>query len=266
MFLLSVHSVMTTINIIAYLGTILGVIMPFLMKVYAYHRKIKYIKNTLCSKNKNVLITIGVFHAAVVTRATTYDMVTVNTVKCVKTLVDFCNTVNLNVYLQGEYTQADIDELHIGGPLRNIAVSNLLANFFGSTFRFLMPKEDRHRFDEAPINDKFIEYTESELGFSFGAKDNEKKYLSNAKYGDYAIIIRLLRRNKSIHILFGGYGLGTVSAVEYFVKHTKELYNFAKDNKRENSNYFFILHVNNDGKHDANIGLTDLTDTVFANS
>lgn len=260
----NIDTVVTIITVITALGTIFGVIVPLAIKIYGYHSKIKYVKRTLHLLNKHVLITCGIFPGAHKTRTAVNDMVDLKEVRCLKAISDFCATVNINVYLQDEYLMTDIDEIHIGGPVRNVTVSNLMTNYFENTFKILLPHEDKgHK--NLPANDKFIEYTESETGFAFGAGGNRAKYLTDAKYGDYAILIRLIDRNehKAMHILFGGHGLGTTKAVEYFTKHSKEIYNFTKERGVEKSDYFFMLHVNNDGRHDSHIGLTDLTDIMF---
>ena len=239
MFIFYLEQFITVITVLTSLGTLFGVILPLAKRIFVYHNKIKYEKKTLHLMNKNVLITCGAFSD----KEQVYDVAGLNEVKCIKTVMDLCGAVKAKTYFQNEYAQADIDEIHIGGPQCNTAVSTLMADYFEGRF-------------------KFIEDTE--YGVSFGTEGKEK-YLVNSKYGDYAIIVRILdpKERKATHILFGCFELGTVKAVEYFTKHTKEVYDFMKGHKLEKSNYFFVLHVHNDGRHDSHIGLTDLTETMF---
>ena len=227
------------ITILTSLGTLFGVILPLSKKLYTYHNKIKYIKKTLHLMNKNVLITCGAFSH----KEAVHDVAGLSEVKCIKSVIDVCDTINAKAYFQNEYAQADIDEIHIGGPQCNTAVKTLMADYFENRFEFI---------------------DSTEPGVSFGTQGQET-YLVNSKYGDYAVLARVLdpKERKSIHILFGCFELGTVKAAEYFTKHTKEIYNFMKARGREKSDYFFMLHVNSDGRHDSHIGLTDLTEIMF---
>lgn len=229
----------TVITILTSLGTLFGIILPLAKKIFMYHNKIKYRKKTLHLMNKNVLITCGSFSR----KEDIHDVAGLNEVKCIKTVMNLCSTVKAKTYFQDEYAQTDIDEIHIGGPQNNTTVNTLMADYFEGRF-------------------KFIDDTES--GVSFGTEGKEK-YTVNSKYGDYAILTRIIdpKERKSIHILFGCFELGTVKAIEYFTKHSKEIYDFMKKCKLEKSNYFFMLHVNNDGRHDPHIGLTDLTEVMF---
>ena len=294
-------------RIIAVIAVIV-VVVPYIKKVKKHFKETRYIKGILCSKGENTLITVCGLER---NKASTGELA------CAELIIEHCRKANIKakLSLEGKHSHSNVDAIHVGGPNRNLDTNSLIHVHFRDRFTLWMKQESARIIEEMSdkFSTEFIKIIGKDDGFPFslenrdfrgedkryvytcGKNENERKSFEfskiNAKYGDYAIVIRIVDKlaKKTQHILFGGDFMGTRAATEFFTqvnysktvvnkrlrkieeKKQKEKYKMITwilcykwkcRNKWKNRNYFYIIPVTANGVLSAN-NIEDLTNIMF---
>lgn len=177
---------------------------------------------------------------------------------CAMKLYDLLESADVKAIMTPD-DQCSIDEIHIGGPLANVRVNSIFRTHFKS-FKVL---NNTNISNDYHILDMSLRENDSIVGVRYG--DNNKILETRKGYEDYAFLIKLsnkdfpLLKEKTMHIFFGLWSVGTTAAVSYFVENYEKLY---KDFKEQH--YFIAFPINYlDGSYDAHQSYIDMSDDMF---
>ena len=226
-------------NIITLLS-LLTIVIALLFRFTKYVKRGRYIKGVLMSNNA-MLISFPVRDIKSDTMADHYQMLTLNEVIATKQVINMCNEVKKDTYIFTEHISSEADEVHIGGPLANKHVNNILKRFEGK-FWIHITKEHHQMYLANGIDLRCVQITENTTCYSFENPKNNIRihYELDKNFSDLAIFVRI-SDDITRHIIFCNYGVNVLQTVKHFTTRTNKLYKFAKKCGRLKSNYFLGL-------------------------
>lgn len=255
-------NIITFNNIITIVSFIVNIafIIPFIISIYNYFSKKRYINKILEFDNNIAYIThSSCYFSSDIECKNEYEYITYELLASINNIIKLFHIVNKKFNLIDNYKDSK-NEVNIGGFLTNKKVNAYFIKHFRN-LKYIVNDNHKNRYSKYPINHELIEYSSDKTGFQIG----NNIFLETNNTTDYAFVIKMKRSDfkddngKTVHILFGAGREGTVKASEYLTMYYKQIYN-----KYKNNHYFFALEVNRiDNSINFARGIIDLTNIMF---
>ena len=213
----------TTITIISFAANLM-LIIPFLIKVYEYFTKKRYVKKVLGYSKEAVQISHCTFELEMFSGSKN-NFITYASVISMNNIINLFNIVGQRFYLVENPIDAK-NEINIGGFSANKKVNAYFAKYFKG-FKYLETEDKEEAHKRKGFDMRVFEFNkEGKKGF----KINDVFLETTSRISDYAFLIKLVKSDfkndneKTVHIVFGGGDIGTIKATEYLLTHYKQIY------------------------------------------